>query len=162
MCRKEMVEKMFRKVWLKLFGIKVDYQQNVWYNNNVENKKEKKGELKMDNIAKVLGSYKNYKFKVSNGKINQLERNAFKSAIVDALAKDLESAGLVVGSVDKGFAVLVENDDLGSLSIVLDGVVKGLDYDFDAEIDAEAIRQAEKADKLAKAKSAKADKIATA
>ena len=149
---------MFRKVWKKLFGLNVYNEQDVWYNSSINNK-ERKGELKMDNIAKVLGSYKNYKFKVSNGKINQLERNAFKSAFVDALAKDLETAGLVVGSVDKGFAVLVDNDELGSLSIVLDGVVKGLDYDFDAEINAEAIRQAEKADKAA---ALKAKKTATA
>ena len=109
----------------------------------------------MDNIAKVLSAYKGKTFKVSNGKINQLERNAFKSDFVNALAKDLESAGLTVGSVDKGFAVLVDNDELGSLSIVLDGVVKGLDYDFDAEINAEAIRQAEKADKAAALKAKK-------
>ena len=153
-----MVEKMIWKVWKKLFGLNVYKEQDVWYNNSINNK-ERKGELKMDNIAKVLGSYKNYKFKVSNGKINQLERNAFKSAFVNALAKDLETAGLVVGSVDKGFAVLVDNDELGSLSIVLDGVVKGLDYDFDAEINAEAIRQAEKADKAA---ALKAKKVATA
>ena len=152
---------MFWEVWKKLFGINVYKEQDVWYNNSINNK-ERKGELKMDNIAKVLGSYKNYKFKVSNGKINQLERNAFKSAFVNALAKDLETAGLVVGSVDKGFAVLVDNDELGSLSIVIDGVVKGLDYDFDAEINAEAIRQAEKADKVAKAKAAKASKVASA
>ena len=149
---------MFRKVWKKLFGLNVYNEHDVWYNSSINNK-ERKGELKMDNIAKVLGSYKNYKFKVSNGKINQLERNAFKSAFVDALAKDLETAGLTVGSVDKGFAVLVDNDELGSLSIVLDGVVKGLDYDFDAEINAEAIRQAEKADKAA---ALKAKKTATA
>lgn len=152
---------MFHKVWKKLFGLNVYKEHDVWYNNNVENKKEK-GELKMNNIAKVLGSYKNYKFKVSNGKINQLERNALKSAFVDALAKDLADAGLIVGSVEKGFAVLIDNDELGSLSIVLDGVVKGLDYDFDAEIEAETLRVAEKADKAAKAKADKASKVATA
>jgi hypothetical protein len=156
MCRKEMVEKMVWKVWKKLFGLNVYKEQDVWYNNNIK----RKGELKMENLAKVLGSYASKKFKVTNGKINQLERNAFKSEFVSALAKDLESAGLTVGSVDKGFAVLVENDDLGSITIVLDGVVKGLDYDFDAEINAEAIRQAEKAEKAAKAKAKKA--VATA
>jgi len=149
-----MVESMIWKVWKKLFGIKVDFNENVWYNNSIENKKEK-GELKMENIAKVLGSYKNYKFKVSNGKINQLERNALKSAFVNALAKDLETAGLIVGSVDKGFAVLLDNDELGSLSIVIDGVVKGLDYDFDAEVEAAMIASAEKADKAAKASAKK-------
>lgn len=146
---------MFRKIWLKLFGKKVDLVDNIWYNNNVENKKEK-GELNMENIAKVLGSYKTKSFKVSNGKINQLERNAFKSAFVNALAKDLEIAGLTVGSVDKGFAVLVENNELGSVSIVIDGVVKGLDYDFDFEVSEEAIRQADKAEKAEKAKARKA------
>lgn len=145
---------MFRKIWLKLFGQNVDLQDNLWYNNNVENKKEK-GELQMENIAKVLGSYKTKSFKVSNGKINQLERNAFKAEFVNALAKDLEIAGLTVGSVDKGFAVLVDNDELGSLSIVIDGVVKGLDYDFDFEVSEEVARQADKADKAAKAKAKK-------
>jgi len=146
---------MFRKIWLKLFGQNVDLQDNICYNNNVENKK-RKGELQMENIAKVLGSYKTKSFKITNGKINQLERNAFKSAFVNALAKDLEIAGLTVGSVDKGFAVLVDNNELGSLSIVIDGVVKGLDYDFNFEVSEEAIRQADKAEKAAKAKARKA------
>ena len=146
---------MFRKIWLKFFGQNVDLQDNLWYNNNVENKKEK-GEIQMENIAKVLGSYKTKSFKITNGKINQLERNAFKSAFVNALAKDLEIAGLTVGSVDKGFAVLVDNNELGSLSIVIDGVVKGLDYDFNFEVSEEAIRQADKAEKAAKAKARKA------
>jgi hypothetical protein len=34
---------------------------------------------------------------------------------------------------------------------VLDGVVKGLDYDFDGEVQDAAIASAEKADKVAKA-----------
>lgn len=146
---------MFKKVWQKLFGQKIDLQDNVWYNNNVENKKEK-GELQMENIAKVLASYKGKNFKVSNGKINQLERNALKADFVNALALDLANAGLIVGSVEKGFAVLMDNDVLGSLSIVIDGVVKGLDYDFDYEVDAEAVRLADKADKADKAKANKA------
>jgi hypothetical protein len=145
---------MFKKVWQKLFKQKIDLQDNVWYNNNVENKKEK-GELQMKNIAQVLASYKGKNFKVSNGKINQLERNALKADFVNALALDLANAGLVVGSVEKGFAVLMDNDVLGSLSIVIDGVVKGLDYDFDYEVDAEAVRLAEKADKAVKAKAKK-------
>lgn len=145
---------MFKKVWQKLFGQKIDLQDNVWYNNNVENKKEK-GELQMENIAKVLASYKGKNFKVSNGKINQLERNALKADFVNALALDLANAGLVVGSVEKGFAVLMDNDVLGSLSIVIDGVVKGLDYDFDYEVDAENARLADKADKASKAKAKK-------
>lgn len=145
---------MFKSVWQKLFSKKVYKQDNVWYNNNVENKKEK-GELQMKNIAKVLASYKGKNFKVSNGKINQLERNALKADFVNALALDLADAGLVVGSVEKGFAVLMENDILGSLSIVIDGVVKGLDYDFDFEVDAETARLADKADKASKAKANK-------
>ena len=145
---------MFKKVWQKLF-IKIVYKQHdLWYNNNVENKKEK-GELQMENMAKVLASYKGKNFKVSNGKINQLERNAFKSEFVNALALDLADAGLVVGNVEKGFAVLVDNDHLGSLSIVLDGVVKGLDYDFDYEVSEQALRESEKAEKASKAKAKK-------
>lgn len=145
---------MFRKVWQKLFNKKVDLDYNLWYNNNVENKK-RKGEMQMENIAKVLESYKTKVFKITNGKINQLERNAFKSDFVNALAKDLEIAGLTVGSVDKGFAVLVDNDQVGSLSVVIDGVVKGLDYDFDFEVNEQAIKLQDKAEKQAKAKARK-------
>lgn len=145
---------MFKKVWQKLFSKRVYKQHDLWYNNNVENKKEK-GELQMENMAKVLASYKGKNFKVSNGKINQLERNAFKADFVNALALDLADAGLTVGNVEKGFAVLVDNDDLGSLSIVLDGVVKGLDYDFDFEVSEQAVREAEKAEKASKAKAKK-------
>lgn len=145
---------MWSKIWKKLFSKKVDLKDNLWYNNNVENKK-RKGEIQMENIAKVLESYKTKSFKITNGKINQLERNAFKSAFVNALAKDLEIAGLTVGSVDKGFAVLVDNDQVGSLSVVLDGVVKGLDYDFDFEVNEQAIKLQDKAEKKAKAKARK-------
>lgn len=141
---------MFRKVWLKLFGIKVDFKQNVWYNYSVENKKEKGG-LDMENLIKVLSSYKGFKFKVANEKINQLERNAFKSAFINALMLDLNYAGFEVGLVDKGLAVLVDNDELGPLTVVIDGVVKGLDYDFDGEVQDAAIASAQKADKAAKA-----------
>ena len=74
---------------------------------------------------------------------------------MNALALDLADAGLVVGNVEKGFAVLVDNDHLGSLSIVLDGVVKGLDYDFDYEVSEQAIRESEKAEKASKAKAKK-------
>jgi hypothetical protein len=149
-----MVERMFRKVWLKLFGIKVDFKQNVWYNYSVENKKEKGG-LDMENLIKVLSSYKGFKFKVANEKINQLERNAFKSAFINALMLDLNYAGFEVGLVDKGIAVLVDNDELGPIAVVLDSVVKGLEYDFDYEVSAEAIKMAEKADKASKVKASK-------
>ena len=145
---------MFKKVWQKLFSKRVYKQHDLWYNNNVENKKEK-GELQMENMAKVLASYKGKNFKVSNGKINQLERNAFKADFVNALALDLADAGLVVGNVEKGFAVLVDNDHLGSMSIVIDGVVKGLDYDFDFEVSEQSVREAEKAEKASKAKAKK-------
>lgn len=145
---------MFRKVWLKLFGIKVDFKQNVWYNYSVENKKEKGG-LDMENLIKVLSSYKGFKFKVANEKINQLERNAFKSAFINALMLDLNYAGFEVGLVDKGIAVLVDNDELGPIAVVLDSVVKGLEYDFDYEVSAEAIKMAEKADKASKVKASK-------
>ena len=145
---------MFRKVWLKLFGIKVDFKQNVWYNYSVENKKEKGG-LDMENLIKVLSSYKGFKFKVSNDKINQLERNAFKSAFINALMLDLNYAGFEVGLVDKGIAVLVDNDELGPIAVVLDSVVKGLEYDFDYEVSAEAVKMAEKADKASKVKASK-------
>jgi hypothetical protein len=149
-----MVERMFRKVWLKLFGIKVDFKQNVWYNYSVENKKEKGG-LDMENLIKVLSSYKGFKFKVANEKINQLERNAFKSAFINALMLDLNYAGFEVGLVDKGVAVLVDNDELGPIAVVLDSVVKGLEYDFDYEVSAEAVKMAEKADKASKVKAKK-------
>ena len=143
---------MVRKVWKKLFGKKVDIEYNVWYNNNIK----RKGEiLVMEKLAQVLASYAGKKFTVRNGKINQLERNAFKSDFVNALAQDLESAGLTVGAVDKGFAILVDNDELGSIAVVLDGVVKGLDYDFDGEVNAEVARQAEKAEKAEKLKAKK-------
>jgi hypothetical protein len=109
----------------------------------------------MENLIKVLSSYKGFKFKVANEKINQLERNAFKSAFINALMLDLNYAGFEVGLVDKGVAVLVDNDELGPIAVVLDSVVKGLEYDFDYEVSAEAIKMAEKADKASKVKASK-------
>lgn len=137
--------------WLKkLINKRFDKTQNVWYNIGV--KEKNKGEIEMKNLEQFLTDYKTKTFKVANDKINQVERNAFKSGLVSALAEDLKSAGLTVGKVDGGIAFLVENDQLGSISVVVDGVVKGLDYDFDFEVQDYANLQAEKAENLAKRK----------
>lgn len=106
----------------------------------------------MKNLANVIASYKDKNFNVVNDKINQLERNALKADIVKALSEDLIEAGLSVARVDGGIAFLVENDHVGAVSIVIDGVVKSLDYDFEFEAEDFANVQAEKAEALAKRK----------
>ena len=131
-------------------SLNVDKPHNVWYNNSVKEKEQRRNVMK--NLERVIAEYKGKEFKVTNDKLNQVERNEFKSAIVDALASDLAEAGLDVGRVDGGVAFLVENDKLGAVTIVVDGVVKGLDYDFDFEMEDFAKAQAEKAERLAKRK----------
>lgn len=106
----------------------------------------------MKNLVKVASDYKAKEFNVKGFKMNQLERNQFKADVVEALAKDLADAGFEVGKVDKGYAFLVENDELGSVALVLDAVVKNLDYSMEFEVEYKAEQDAEKARRLAERK----------
>ena len=95
-----------------------------------------------------------------NGDLKQNVRNAFKADVMKALKELLADAGVQVSQVKEGLAVEFENDELGSVVVVFDGVVKGREYDvLDAVEDFENHLK-EKAEKALKAEALKAQKIA--
>lgn len=125
----------------------IDNDNKVCYNIYVP--KKRKDLITIKNLQAVLADYKAKDFSVSNDKIKQTERNQFKADFARALANDLAEAGLEVGKVDKGYAVLVENDALGAIAVVVDAVVKNdLNYDFYHEVEVQAQKDAERQAKM--------------
>lgn len=143
---------LIRKVYKTKSALPIVEKPNMWYNISIENKKNR-GEIKLENLQKVLADYKAKKFTIVNEKIKQTERNQFKADIAGAIALDLANAGLQVGKVDTGYAFLVENDQLGAIACTVDAVVKNdLNYDFYQEVEDQAKHDAEVAERLAKRK----------
>lgn len=64
------------------------------------------------------------------GRIQQKEQTQLKKDLVDALASDLEEAGIETYLVQKGLVVLIENDEEGAIPVEIDIITKPLDYDY--------------------------------
>lgn len=106
----------------------------------------------MKKVADYLQNTKGVVYAETNGKMKQTQARAFKSALLDALMTDFTDSGLEVGKVQKGFIVRVPNDDLGSLVIQVDAVLKPLDFDYDSAVQAETKRLAEIKSKKSKSR----------
>ena len=94
------------------------------------------------------------------GQLKQNVRNAFKADAMKAVKEMFVNAGLDVLETEDGLAVNFQNEDLGALTVVFDGTVKGLEFDAVAENEAFLEKQAEKAEKALKAEKLKAEKLA--
>jgi ribosome-associated translation inhibitor RaiA len=121
----------------------------------------------MENLSKVLATLENATLKLSGEKLNQVQRNAFKSDLLNALVNDLVSLGLQATITSDGVVVMVENET-SNLYINLDATIKNLDFDLEsakqeyqekqgAKLEREALAKA-KREKLAKEKSSKVKK----
>lgn len=87
-------------------------------------------------------------------------RNEFKADVMQALKETLENAGVNVVETKDGLAVEFENVEIGSVTVVFDGTVKGQDFDIlTAEKEFKA-KQAEKIEKALEKERLKAQKIA--
>lgn len=106
---------------------------------------------------KVLNA--NYELN-EKGQMKQNVRNGLKADVLQAMFEMFQEAGLDAYRVNDGVAVNFENAELGSVAIVFDGVVKGLEYDAmdEAELYENALK--EKAEKALKAEQAKQARIA--
>ena len=121
----------------------------------------------MENLQKVLATLENATLKLSGEKLNQVQRNAFKSDLLNALVSDLETLGLQATLTSDGVVVMIENA-VSNLYINLDATIKNLDFDlegakqeYDAKQEAKATREAlakAKREKLAKEKTSKVKK----
>lgn len=83
----------------------------------------------MENLAQVLEVIREKDFTVKGQKMKQTERNELKAMIVEAIAKDIEATGVQVMQVDRGHAVVIPNENEGSIVTVFDSVIKNFDYD---------------------------------
>lgn len=92
--------------------------------------------------------------------LKQNVRNEFKADVMQALKETLENAGVNVVETKDGLAVEFENVEIGSVTVVFDGTVKGQDFDIlTAEKEFKA-KQAEKIEKALEKERLKAQKIA--
>jgi hypothetical protein len=82
----------------------------------------------------------------ANGEaIKQNERNQIKAELLQAIATDLSALlGVEVLKVDKGFGFMLPHNNEGSIPMIIDLTVKGLDYDVVAENDAFMAKETEK------------------
>lgn len=121
----------------------------------------------MENLSKVLATLENATLKLSGEKLNQVQRNAFKSDLLNALKTDLEALGLQTTLTSDGVVVMVENS-VSNLYINLDATIKNLDFDLEgakqeydskqeAKLEREALAKA-KREKLALEKATKTKK----
>lgn len=83
----------------------------------------------MKTLQSVVASIKSKVFKMSGDKINQTERNAFKSEVLASLLADLGSVGSVSRTAD-GIVLEVENDELGVIHLEFDVKVKDTSFDL--------------------------------
>ena len=92
----------------------------------------------MNKLSSVVAAIKSKVFKMSGDKINQTERNSFKSEVLASLLSDLASVGIVSRTAD-GIVLEVENDELGVIYLEFDVKVKDTSFDLqDAVIDYQA------------------------
>jgi hypothetical protein len=106
-------------------------------------------------------NFENVKFELNEkGEMKQNVRNAFKADVMAELFEMFQNAGLEVFKVSEGVAVNFANADLGAIAVVFNGVVKSTEFDAEFEAEMFAKELSEKAEKVANAEKAKAEKIA--
>jgi hypothetical protein len=87
----------------------------------------------MNKLSSVVAAIKSKVFKMSGDKINQTERNAFKSEVLASLLSDLGSVGSVSRTTD-GIVLEVENDELGVVYLEFDVKVKDVSFDLNEAV----------------------------
>ena len=85
----------------------------------------------MENFIKKVGEMD---LKVTNEKINQVQRNAIKSEFIDALVGMFAEQGIELHKTTEGLVLKIEGKE-HDIHIALDPVVKNLDFDLVNSID---------------------------
>ena len=105
----------------------------------------------MENFIAKVGEMD---LKVTNEKINQVQRNALKGDFLEALTKMFAEKGIELYRTENGLVLKVEGKT-HDIHFELDAVVKGLDFDLVASVDeynAKIAERTERQTELAKAK----------
>jgi hypothetical protein len=118
----------------------------------------------MKTLSQKLVALETTSVKIVGQKINQIQRNAVKSDLLDALKFDLVAEGLDAVITKDGIIVRVENDQ-SNIDIQVDIVIKNLDYDRDEAVseyqkslEAKAERERKAKEKREKAQATKNSK----
>lgn len=97
--------------------------------------------------------------KVSNGKIQQTQRNELKESATVALIDLLTAEGVDVFRTNEGVVIALDNEpSRKTVYFVIDPVVKSTDFDLDGEIVAYEEKLAERAERERKLAEKKAEK----
>jgi hypothetical protein len=118
----------------------------------------------MKTLSQKLVELETTSVKIVGQKINQIQRNAVKSDLLDALKTDLVAEGLDAVITKDGVIVRVENEQ-SNIDIQVDIVIKNLDYDRDEAVseyqkslEAKAERERKAKEKREKAQATKNSK----
>jgi hypothetical protein len=114
----------------------------------------------MKNLSSFAAAVKSKVFKMSGDKINQTERNATKSAALEAITTDLFAAGLTAVRTSDGIVIEIANDELGSIFFELDIKVKGSDFDITSAVADYQDKLAAAAERISAAAKRKEQRIA--
>jgi hypothetical protein len=113
----------------------------------------------MNKLQSVVAAIKGKVFKLSGNKINQTERNSFKSETLAALMNDLSSVGSVSRTSD-GIVLEVQNDELGVIYLEFDVKVKDTEFDLTEAVADYNTKVEAAADRIASAAKRKAERLA--
>lgn len=105
----------------------------------------------MENFIKKVGEMD---LKITNEKINQVQRNSLKADFMNSLVEMFASSGIELTHTTEGLVLKVEGKE-HDIHIALDPVVKNLDFDLVAsqdEYNEKIANRQEKAIQVAKAK----------
>ena len=105
----------------------------------------------MENFITKVGEMD---LKITNEKINQVQRNSLKADFMNSLVEMFAKSGIELTHTTEGLVLKVEGKE-HDIHIALDPVVKNLDFDLIAsqdEYNAKIIDRQEKAIQVAKAK----------
>mgnify|MGYP001229777552 CR=1 FL=1 len=92
--------------------------------------------------------------------MKQNVRNAFKADVMKAMFEMFQEVGMEVYEVAGGVAVNFQNENVGNVAVVFNGVVKSQDLDCEFEAEMYAKEVAEKEAKALAKEKAKAEKMA--
>ena len=113
----------------------------------------------MNKLQSVVAAVKSKVFKMSGDKINQTERNSFKSEVLASLLSDLASVGSVSRTSD-GIVLEVANDELGVIHLEFDVKVKDVNFDLSEAVNEYETKVAAAAERVASAAKRKEQRIA--
>lgn len=102
----------------------------------------------MENLNAVLAAVLEREYKVSGDKLNQVQRNATKAELLDALMGDLPRE-IVVGKCKEGVVLLIDNENEGGIAVVLDLKIKPLTFDAEGVVENYRFEQKEKEERAA-------------